>query len=220
MRYLLIIALAACSSVAGPAEKDDVVAQRGTQRRTVSQILADPTLWGPDFPSLLAQLEALQRTAERQVIVFRDRAVLSTPFKTEAEARSAAANIDRAMSELRSQPTALFNRMRSRGAITVLPAEVIAQFPEDRTARVALVAPALLAPNLTVSTVRQRLGPPESTTRQLIEGPGESRPLVLTLYAYGAGAVVFAEADIAPRPGFVNRVRLDVPSATAALAKE
>jgi hypothetical protein len=43
---------------------------------------------------------------------------------------------------------------------------------------------------------------------------------VLTVYTYAGGSIAFAEADIAPRPGLVNRVRLDVPAVTAALAKE
>jgi hypothetical protein len=146
--------------------------------------------------------------------------VLATPFQTEAEAQQVAATLNRSMSELRAKPTALFDRMRTRAAVKELKADIVPQFAEDRSVRVAIGSVALLPPALTVSKVREQIGAPDRTTRQLIEGPGESRPLVLTVYTYAGGSIAFAEADIAARPGLVNRVRLDVPAVTAALAKE
>ena len=45
----------------------------------------------------------------------------------------------------------------------------------------------------------------------VIPTEGERRQQILTLFSYANGAIVFAEADIAARPGRINRVLLDVP---------
>ena len=219
MRYVFLILAVACSSPPAPRNTEGAMPQN-PQKRTVSQIISDGALWGPDFPSLIAYLDGLQSANQREVLVFADRAVLATPFQTEAEAQQVAATLNRSMSELRAKPTALFDRMRTRAAVKELKADIVPQFAEDRSVRVAIGSVALLPPALTVSKVREQIGAPDRTTRQLIEGPGESRPLVLTVYTYAGGSIAFAEADIAARPGLVNRVRLDVPAVTAALAKE
>ncbi|HEY7498319.1 MAG TPA: hypothetical protein VH740_07390 [Vicinamibacterales bacterium] len=220
MRYLLLAVVVACSSSSSPPASTNAVTQNPPQKRSATQILNDSALWGPDLPTLLANVEGLQRANQREVWVFPDRAVVTTPFKSETEARTVADTINKNLSDLRANPTPIARTMSARAPLKNIQAAVIQQFPDDRSVRVALESVQLLPPDLTVATVRQRAGAPERTTRQLIEGPGESRPLILTLYSYAGGTITFAEADIAARPGFVNRVKLDVPAVTAALAKE
>jgi hypothetical protein len=74
-----------------------------------------------------------------------------------------------------------------------------------------------LNPKMTVAAVVERLGKPEKIVRQLIQTEKERRPIVLTLYTYAGNAIAFAESDISPIPGSVDRVILDVPSITAEL---
>jgi hypothetical protein len=222
MRYLLPLLLAACS-YASPTGNDAAArpeAGRGAQQPTMNRIFEDKTIWGPDFPVLLAHLQSLERAKQQQVLVFPDRAVVASPAKTEDEAKKLADTLNTQISELQKNPTPLFKRMSARSPAARPLRATVERLPEDQSFRASIPGLNLLQANLTVATVRKQLGAPENVTRQLIEGPGDSRPLVLTLYRYAGGSVVFAEADIAPRPGFVNRAVLNVPAVTAALAKE
>ena len=65
--------------------------------------------------------------------------------------------------------------------------------------------------------VLERLGRPERVTTELLDDGTERRPIILTIYHYAGGVIAFAESDVAPRPGFINRVFLDVSAVTAAL---
>ena len=67
----------------------------------------------------------------------------------------------------------------------------------------------------TIQSVLAAYGKPEKTTTEVVHGRGDRRPAVLTLHHYANGAVVFVESDLAPTPGLVDRVVVDVPVATA-----
>jgi hypothetical protein len=99
-----------------------------------------------------------------------------------------------------------------------LQVEVVPFLPDDDFFHVAWSNPSLqfLAPNLSVATVRERVGPPERTTQELIQNETERRPVVLTLHSYAGGAIIFAESDWST-PGVVDRVIFDVRAITAAL---
>lgn len=194
------------------------------QGKTTYQILTDSELWGKDFPTVLAHLQSFDRANERKVVVFPTQVVSATPFKSRAEAQQSADRLSKAVSDLQSSPTPLFDRLikRSQEPQARVSTELIAYFPEDKSTRVALASPAfqLLTQDLTVATVRKQLGNPERVSTELIDTGGEERPLILTLHSYAGGSIVFAEADIAPRPGLVNRVVMDVPAVMAALTRE
>lgn len=190
------------------------------QRMNTFRILTNPNLWRQDFPLLLAQLPALQRAGESKLLVFPDKAVSDTPMRSRDAARARREQIDNAMEQLRANPTPLSRKLMARTTPRSLKAELIANFPEDDSSRVAIESLQLFAPGLRVETVRKELGAPEKVSRVVIESEGERRPLILTLYSYMGGAIVFAEADIAPRPGAVDRVILDIPAVTSALEKE
>lgn len=193
--------------------------QQGTD---VARVLNDRTLWGRDFPTALAFVESLGRAGERRVYVFPDRVVGATQHRTQDEARRSAARLAEAMKANRRRARPAYEELL-RGvplqAPATLRAEVVRLEPDDEYYHVALVGASLqlLPRQLTVAAVRGRLGAPERTVQELIQNETERRPVVLTLYFYGGGAVAFAESDWAPVPGFVDRAVLDVPAVTAAL---
>jgi hypothetical protein len=85
--------------------------------------------------------------------------------------------------------------------------------------RVSMSAPQarFLAADLTISTMTQRLGPPEQVAREALSTEKDERPTILTHHYYAHGAVDFVETDIAPRPGLVNHAVVDVPAVSAEL---
>jgi len=184
------------------------------------QILTNPNLWRQDFPVVLAQLPALQTAGESKLLVFPDKAVSGTPARSADEAQNQRRKIENAMEQVRTNPTPLARKLMARTTQRSLKPDIITKFPEDDSARVAIDSLQLFPAGMRVENVRRQLGAPEKTTRVVIESEGERRPLILTLYSYAGGAVVFAEADIAPRPGAVDRVILDIPAVIAALEKE
>lgn len=190
------------------------------RRMNTFQILTNPNLWRQDFALVLAQLPALQRAGESKLLVFPDKAVSGTAVRTPDEARNQRQKIETAMEQMRANPTPLARKLMARTTPRSLKTDVLANFPEDDSARVATESLQLFPAGMRVETVRRQLGAPEKTTRVMVESEGERRPLILTLYSYAGGAVVFAEADIAPRPGAVDRVILDIPAVTSALEKE
>lgn len=218
-RSLLVNAMAVCLACACLS----VNAQQGSEP-TPGRILADSTLWGEDFPAVLGFLPVWQEVGERRVVVFADRVLGATDYETAAAAESRAAALAEAM---KRQPAAVRSRSLSelvegyQAAAPSLQAEIIA-FPEADSQRVGWRTPSLrlLADGLTMEAVRERLGPPEEVTQRVVQGEGERRPAVLRGLSYAGGAVVFIETDLVPRPGFVDRVMLDMPAVTAALAAE
>jgi hypothetical protein len=188
----------------------------------VTQVLAKAGIWGKDFPSVLAFLESWNRINEQKIYIFPDRVVGSTQYRTREAARVAAGRLSEAMKATRSRPkpeAADLLRGVPVRAESQLRIEVIRFLPDDDFFHIAWLNPSmqLLTPNVSMATVRSRLGPPEKTTLELIQNETERRPVVLTLHSYAGGAIVFAESDWAPVPETVDRVIFDVKAVTAAL---
>jgi hypothetical protein len=68
--------------------------------------------------------------------------------------------------------------------------------------------------------VEAAFGKPETITTLVIQSKRDMRPAILTLNSYAGGAIIFAESDLAPRPGLVDRVILDVPVMASMLFTE
>ena len=100
------------------------------------------------------------------------------------------------------------------GAPPPLKSDVI-QSSDDGSFRIALIGTEFLRRGLTVNQVEAAIGQPETVTTQLIQSEGERRPVILTLHSYAGGAVVFAESDLAPKPGVIDRVILNLPAVSA-----
>ena len=169
----------------------------------IRQILNDSVMWGPDFKDLLSAVKNVRESGETKIEVFQDEAVGATPYP----------DIPTALREA-SKLHALMNVTTSTVTPSAHPSK------DDATGRVVLISKnevipdgkktVYLAPGLTMDTVRERSGAPESVTTRLIDSGDERRPLILKLYSYAGGAIVFAESDVAPVPGAVERVVLDV----------
>jgi hypothetical protein len=213
------LVLLSVASVLGqpPDEKAKMV-------NALAKIFSESDLWGKDYPAALASLPAWNRLGEKRVAVFADRIIGGSPHKTREEAEAEAKRFSEAVKELRSKPAPKFDALLKEKTeqLRAGKMEVIPFFQEDGTARLAWTTGShqLLAPRLNMATVKKRLGPPEKVSTEVIQGQGEVRPVILTLHSYAGGAVAFAESDVAPRPGLVNRVILDVPVVTAALFEE
>ena len=112
--------------------------QNTRTRKTISQILTDKSLWGKDFPSVLAHLQSFRQAGENQIAVFADKVVTTTPLKSEAEARRIAEKLQQAISETNAKPNALTQRLLSldQGQRKSLKAEVLSYFGDDESVRV------------------------------------------------------------------------------------
>jgi hypothetical protein len=201
----------------------DAMAVPRPSPEALSKVLNDPALWGPDFPAALAQLPSWLRAGETTVAVFPDKVAGETRFPKPEDATRAAEQLRQAAAAAAKPRSGLPGGLSqtltgAREPLSKFRVEAPA-FLEDGSFRVTWSAPSaqLLKPGLTVATVRERLGAPAATRLLVLHAKGDERPVILTLSVYLGGAVIFAEADVAPRPGFVDRVLLDVPALAAAL---
>ncbi|MGB9181729.1 MAG: hypothetical protein WCB68_21040 [Pyrinomonadaceae bacterium] len=189
------------------------------QEKSIEDILTDATLWGKDFPSALAALPAFSQAGEREVAIFPDRIVGRTKQQQRAQAAPRAARLNLTLSRtqrLIPRSTKLLSVM-GQGRIS-LTAEVIL-FPDDKSYRIAATnaSAQFLAPDVTIETVRQRLGKEEKTTTEVLDDGTERRPIILTLHHYAGSSIIFVESDVNPNIGSVDRVFLNAPQISATI---
>jgi hypothetical protein len=191
---------------------------------TLVRILTAPGVWGENFPAALAHLQAWARVNERTVLVFPDQVVGGTPFITQEEAQRLADELRRALNLPRPQSRPEFSEVfKQYSANQSIPFNVEAvYFGDDDSYRVAwMTSPeGFMNPSLTFDTIEKLIGQPEEIRTEVVETQGERRPVVLTLHTYAGGAVIFAESDLSPRPGFVDRAILDVRALMSAVFQE
>lgn len=189
----------------------DTLATNNVQNKSVEDILADPTLWGKDFPAAVAALPAFSEAGEPQVAVFPNRVVGRTPQRERAQAEQRVGRLDQSIksTQNRSTRSTRLSALMSRARIP-LKAEVIL-LPDDRTFRLAATgaSPQFIAPGLKVEDVRKRLGREERVTTEVLDDGTDKLPVILTLHHYAGGAVIFAESNLNPTPGAVDRVFLN-----------
>lgn len=173
-----------------------------TNDAKVRQILNDPTLWGPDFKDLLSAVKNVRESGESKIEVFPEEAVNATPFPDISSALKQASKLH-ALMNVNSAVTPSAHPSKDDGTGRVVLLSKNESAPENKKS-------VYLAPGLTMETVRERNGSPESVTTRLIDSGDERRPLILKLYSYAGGAIVFAESDVTPVRGAVERVILDV----------
>jgi hypothetical protein len=184
---------------------------------TLQSALLERTVWGPDFGALLAQLPALRQTGETEVYVFADRAAGSSAYAAEIAARTALAKAP----ALAVRPANLRPQFSALQAPATAPLRVeVVQLPDGDGYHMALTRASLtlLAPGLTMQTVRAQLGPPSRTVLRTIHGQGERQPLILTLHYYAGDAIAFAESNLA-EPGVVERAVLTLASVATVVAQ-
>jgi hypothetical protein len=186
----------------------------------IVRILNDRSLWGEDFYRLLPVLSSFQKAGEQRIVIFADRVVGTNRYRSLREAETRNRALESAL-QRGDQPLAGAARRLYQVQQPIAMEPTAIQFLDDRSFRVAAPAPngQLLPAGLKIATVQERLGKPEKVTKELLDDGTERRPVILTVYYYAGGAIAFVESNIAPRPGFVNRVYLDVPAVTSALLK-
>jgi hypothetical protein len=183
------------------------------------RIVEDRALWGEGFYGLLASLPSFQKAGEQRLQVFADRVVGTKKYDSLAAAERETRSLDRTLRSAQDPglAAAVRRRFQAQRPVDLKPTTI--QFVDDGSYRVAALEPGaqFLAPGLKVATVLERLGKAERITTEVLDDGRERRPVILTIYHFAGGAIAFAEADVAPRPGFVSRVFIDVPALTSAL---
>jgi hypothetical protein len=185
----------------------------------LERILTDSKLWGEDAFALFASLDRWSSAGETQILVYPDHVVSGSKTETPDPARQRLAQITAAM--LRPRPA--LRPPFAAAYATALAARApgfraeIQRLLEDESFRVVWTRAdaQFLRRGTTIESVIAAYGKPEKTTTEVVHGRGERRPAVLTLHHYANGAIIFVESDLAPTPGLVDRVVLDVPAAAA-----
>ena len=185
----------------------------------LGRILTDSKLWGEDAFALFASLDRWGAAGETQILVYPDRVVSGSKSDTPDPARQRLGQMSAAMLQARPALRPPFASAYATALATRAPgfrAEV-QRLLEDESFRVVWTRAdaQFLRQGTTVQSVIAAYGKPERTTTEVVHGRGERRPAVLTLHHYANGTVVFVESDLAPTPGLVDRVVLDVRAASA-----
>lgn len=189
------------------------------QPSALERVLTDRRLWGEDAFAVFGTLARWRAAGETHILLYPDRVVSGSKSDTPDPARQRLAQIGPAMQRPLAALRPPFAATYAAAVTARAPgfrAEV-QRLPEDESSHVVWSRPdgQFLRRGVTTRSVIETYGKPERTTTEVVHGRGERRPAVLTLHHYANGAVVFVESDLAPTPGVVDRVVLDVSAATA-----
>jgi hypothetical protein len=189
------------------------LAQSQPRKMGVSQILAEKDLWGKDFGQALVRVQSLNEIGQKEATIFEvNQVVGGTTYSTRTEAEAASAKLTTAGTTARQNVDQALRHLWKTSSVSVgersTNVEIVSQSGGDQVATKSSKPAQFLAPGTTISTIEQKLGPPEKVSQQLIQTEYERRPVVLTLYAYGDGAIKFAESDMEPK-GKIDRVIVD-----------
>jgi hypothetical protein len=185
----------------------------------LERILTDSKLWGEDAFALFASLDRWRAAGETQIMVYPDRVVAVGKAETPDQARQRLAQMTAALQRPQPALRSPFAAVYAGALAARAPAfrADVQRLLEDESFRVVWTRPdaQFLRRGTTSAAAIAAYGKPEKTTTEVVHGRGERRPAVLTLYHYANSAIVFVESDLAPTPGLVDRVVLDVAAATA-----
>jgi len=178
----------------------------------LAKVITDRDLWGDDGLAAIAAIGLWQRLGQEVIVVYPDQVVSGSPFASADEAGKAASGLQAEMAKplpaAAKEAAARVSRFRAE------PVRLL----EDGSFRLGWrgEGAVFLKPDVPMSSVLARYGKPEKTTTVVVHAEGERRPAILTIHEYDGGAVKFAESDLSPTPGTVDRVYLD----TRAVARE
>jgi hypothetical protein len=213
--------LVSCSP---PSSGDQAAPEK--KNAPLSVILHEQQIWGKDFPLVLAYLRAWSGAKEQRVAVFPQQVVGTTPYIDKEKAQGVVKTLNEALSKERPAWKPEFNKLFG-DVLRLKPSQIRVQiiefFPDDDASHVAWKTPdfSLLQQGVPLDLVHRTLGEPDEIRKKVIPGQrGGRRPTVLTLHSYAKGAVQFAESNLSPKPGTVDRVILEVPTLSAMLFKE
>ncbi len=217
LRGILLLALLACPEL--PTSPGGNGSAWGQAEVVLTRILTDNKLWGEDAFAVFGTLDRWRRAGDTSVVIYTDRVASGTRSETPEPARQSLARMTAAMQAPRLALRPEFAARYSGAVAARVPAlrAEVARFLEDDSFRVVWVRDGgeFLKRGLTVRAVVEAYGKPEKTTTEVVHSRGDRRPAVLTLHHYANDAIKFVESDLAPTPGLVDRVILDVGAAAA-----
>jgi len=195
------------------------ISAEAQQPSLLERVLTDRRLWAEDAFAVFGTLAAWRAAGETHILLYPDRVVSGSKSDKLDAARQRLAQLAPAMQRpvapLRPPFAAAYASAVTARAPGIRPD--VQRLAEDESYRAVWTRPdaQFLRRGVTTRSVIEAYGKPERTTTEVVHGQGERRPAVLTLHHYANGAVVFVESDLAPTPGVVDRVVLDVSVATA-----
>jgi hypothetical protein len=193
------------------------------QKEEIIKIFKAEVLWGKGMPAALARLPSWAATEVKQekVAIFPNMIVGTRPLKSTDEAKTDIKQLENAM-QLKPGKLRPESQLILQNQLGAPPPPYHAEVHisrDDQKPRLAWVGKDVqfLKEGLSLAVVQEQLGKPMKVTREVIQTDGDRRPVTLTLHHYAGGAVTFAESDLSPQPGIVDRVILDVSAVRAAL---
>jgi len=216
---LLLGALAPLPWVSFGISSVTPISAEAQQPSLSERVLTDRRLWGEDAFAVFGTLARWRTARETHILLYPDRVVSGSKSDKPDAARQRLSQLAPAMQRPVATLRPPFAATYASAVTARAPAfrADVQRLPEDESYRVVWSRPdaQFLRRGVTTRSVIEAYGKPERTTTEVVHGQGERRPAVLSLHHYANGAVVFVESDLAPTPGVVDRVVLDVSAATA-----
>jgi len=179
---------------------------------------------GKDFGALALYLPTWEATGDKAVDVFADRVVGMKGYASVAEAEAAAEALTAAVKAWKARPRDEAREVSGEQQPPAFRTIVIPRYGDDASIRVAWVGEGrdldLFAPALPIKLLQAEYGKPESVEAIALSTESDERPVILTISRYAGGAFATIEVTPAPRPGFLDRIRLEVAAVRKALVKE
>lgn len=180
----------------------------------LEKILTDQRLWGDDAFAAFGSLDRWKNIGETSIVIYPDKVAGGTKAEKIEDIKRSSAQMATAMKRSQGKLRPEYNARYRDALATKAPALKVnfLRFREDDSFRVVLQREGgvFLKKGVKVSSVVETYGKPEKTTTEVVHSQGDRRPAVLTLHHYANGAVKFVESDLAPVPGLVDRVVVDV----------
>jgi hypothetical protein len=212
---LLIVGAVLCSLPAGAQPSGDPAVA------PVRASLAQPKLWGRDYPLLIASIPGWARIGEKTIFVAPDVIYGGTPFHTREEAEKRAEELRRALAGTSTPLSPEFARIAEQARGAVAEKVGVHRYGLDNSYRVIVgMGLDLIPPELRVVEVQRLLDRQGTVRREVEDGGGEHRPVVFTGVAWSDGALIYQTSNYAPTPGQVVRVVLSTPVALRAVTEK
>jgi hypothetical protein len=210
------------AAICGHTDKGDQTPP--PQNTSLLRILSDSIVWGKNLFPAIAQAEALQQRGQKKIELFPSAILSSERYgRNQQKDRDERINLYNEVLSA-SDKSDLYKRLQGNKAFAKATAKADS-YPllEIDSVAVGIIFGGnnyVFRPDTKMATVFKQFGKPETTDTRVLNGPGEERPQILTLYSYEKGIIIFAEADIAEAPGLLNRVFIDIPRLVQALKNE
>jgi len=194
-------------------------AQTSANSGQLEKILTDRNIWGDDAFQVFAFLNVWKGEGESSILIFTDKVVGGSKFKTPEQAKEKAEVMARTMTRVNFKLSPEFASSYKSVLAQKTPSLQVEsfRFMEDDCYRLwwKRSGAEFLKKQLTMKAVVAAYGAPEKTSTEVVQALGDRRPAILTISEYAGGKLKFVQTDLSPDPGVVDRVVVDVPAAAA-----